>query len=154
MKVTEKQLKSRCTDLNLGPLKDTAFGLKVERTARGYTVSLVYRDSTPPETLVTDASAAEAYACISGVATTSTVFKAIQGTIKPEFVPQEVFVKQHGERCPKCGTRDINAGPMRVTRGELEQRHDCGRCGTVWYSTYRLTGYELPLAAIGESGGI
>jgi len=146
MKVTEKQLKSRCTELNLGPLKDTAFGVRVERGPKGYSVTLVYRDSTPPELLVADASAAEADACISGVATTSTVYKAIQGTIKPAFVPQELFVKQHGERCPKCGSRDINAGHIRSAKGELEQWHNCGRCQTAWYSRYSLCGYELPLA--------
>lgn len=144
MKVTEKQLKARCSELNLGPLKDTSFGVRVERSSKGYTVSLVYRDSTPPELLISDATAAEADACVSGIATTSTVYKAIQGTIKPEFVPQEVFVKQHGERCPKCGSRDINAGQIRVTRGELEQWHSCSRCATTWHSTYRLTGYQLP----------
>lgn len=145
MKVTEKQLKARCTELNMGPLKDTAFGLKVERTGRGYTCSLIYRDSTPPEILIADASAAEADACICGVATTSTVYKAIQGTIKPEFVPQEVFVKQHGERCPRCGTRDINAGQVTTVKGALEQYCSCGRCGLTWHGLYRLSGYELPL---------
>ena len=145
MKVTEKQLKARCSELNLGPLKETSFGLKVERTGRGYTVSLIYRDNTPPEILVSDVSASEADACVSGVATTSTVYKAIQGTIKPEFVPQEVFVKQHGERCPKCGSRDINAGHIRLVKGELEQWHSCSRCQQPWYSLYKLTGYELPV---------
>lgn len=144
MKVTEKSLKARCTELNLGPLKDTSFGLKVERVGSSYTVSLIYRDSTPPETLVSGATAAEADACISGVATTSAVYKAIQGTIKPEFVPQEVFVKQHGERCPKCGTRDINLNHISATRGELTQLCSCGRCSTIWNTLYRLSGYSLP----------
>lgn len=145
MKVTEKQLKSRCTELNLGPLKDTSFGVKVERTIKGYTVSLIYRDNTPPEILICDATAAEADACISGVSTTSTVYKAIQGTIKPEFIPQEVFVKQHGERCPKCGSRDINARHITAAKGELEHWHDCVRCGTSWHACYRLAGYKLPV---------
>ena len=144
MKVTEKQLKARCTELNLGPLKDTAFGLRIERIGKGYTVSLVYRDSTPAEILAAEASASEADACVSGVATTSTVFKAIQGTIKPEFIPQEVFVKQHGERCPKCGSRDINPGYIKSAKGELEQWHSCGRCEVTWFSEYRLIGYALP----------
>ncbi len=30
MKVTEKQSKARCTELNLGPLKDASFGVKGE----------------------------------------------------------------------------------------------------------------------------
>jgi DNA-directed RNA polymerase subunit M/transcription elongation factor TFIIS len=144
MKVTEKQLKARCTELNLGSLKDTSFGVRVERNGKGYTVSLVYRNSTPPETLIIDATAAEADACVSGVATTSTVYKAIQGTIKPEFVPQEVFVKQHGERCPKCGSRDINPGHIRSAKSELDQWYNCSRCETAWTSCYKLTGYFLP----------
>jgi formate dehydrogenase maturation protein FdhE len=144
MKVTEKQLKARCTELNFGPLKDTSFGIKAERTVKGYIVSLVYRNNTQPEILISDATAAEADACVSGVATTSTVFKAVQGTIKPEFVPQEIFVKQHGERCPKCGSRDINAEHIRIAKGELEQWHNCSRCETNWYATYKLNGYLLP----------
>lgn len=144
MKITEKSLKARCTELNFGQLKDTSFGLKVERIGSTYTVSLVYRDSTQPEILITDATAAEADACISGVSTTSAVYKAIQGTIKPEFVPQELFVKQHGERCPKCGTRDVNFGHISKSRGELEQLVSCGRCLTQWSSNYKLTGYILP----------
>ena len=144
MKITEKSLKARCTELNLGQLKDTSFGLKVERIGTTYTVSLVYRDSTQPELLITDATAAEADACISGVATTSAVYKAIQGTIKPAFVPQEVFVKQHGERCPKCGSRDINPGHINTVKGELDQWYSCSRCATTWTSCYRLTGYTLP----------
>ncbi len=149
MKVTEKSLKARCTELNLGPLKDTSFGLKVERIGTTYTVSLVYRDSTPPEILISGATAAEADACISGVSTTSAVYKAIQGTIKPEFVPQEVFVKQHGERCPKCGSRDINSGHISVIKSELNYWHNCSRCETVWTSCYKLVGYFLPDKATG-----
>lgn len=144
MKVTEKSLKGRCTELNLGQLKDTSFGIKAERIGSTYTVSLVYRDSTQPEILISDATAAEADACISGVATTSAVYKAIQGTIKPEYVPQEVFVKQHGERCPKCGSRDINPGHITTAKGELDQWCSCSRCSTTWSSCYRLTGYTLP----------
>lgn len=147
MKVTEKHLKARCTELNLGPLKDTSFGLRTEKTTKGYTVSLVYRDNTPPELLITDASAAEADACVSGVATTSTVFKAIQGTIKPEFIPQELFLKQHGERCPKCGSRDINPGHIQTVRSELEQWCNCSRCETSWTRCYKLSGYQLPVKA-------
>ncbi len=48
MKVTEKSLKARCTELNFGILKDTGFGVRVERIGTSYTVSLIYRDSTQP----------------------------------------------------------------------------------------------------------
>ncbi len=144
MKVTEKSLKTRCTDLNFGPLKDTAFGAKVERIGTAYTVSLVYRDNTQPEILITGATAAEADACISGIATTTAVYKATQGTSKPEFAPQELFLKQHGERCPKCGSRDINAGHISTAKSELDQWCSCGRCETTWTSCYKLIGYRLP----------
>ena len=48
MKVTEKSLKARCTELNFGPLKDTAFGVRAERIGTAYTVSLAYRDPQLP----------------------------------------------------------------------------------------------------------
>ena len=57
MKVTEKSLKARCTELNMGALKDTVFGIRANRTGKGYMVELLYRDSTPPQILVADASA-------------------------------------------------------------------------------------------------
>jgi DNA-directed RNA polymerase subunit RPC12/RpoP len=144
MKVTEKSLKTRCTELNLGILKDTGFGVRVERIGSSYTVSLIYRDSTQPEILLQDATAAEADACISGIATTTTVFKATQGTRKPEFISQELFLKQHGERCPKCGSRDIIPGHITKAKGELEQWCSCSRCSTTWNACYTLAGYSLP----------
>lgn len=55
MKVTEKSLKARSTELNFGILKDTGFGVRVELISFTYTVSLVYRDSTQPEILLQDA---------------------------------------------------------------------------------------------------
>jgi formate dehydrogenase maturation protein FdhE len=150
MKVTEKSLKARCTELNFGILKDTGFGVRVERISSTYTASLIYRDSTQPEILLQNATAAEADACISGVATTTAVYKATQGTKKPEFVPQELFLKQHGERCPKCGSRDINPGHISTAKSELDQWCSCGRCETTWTSCYKLTGYSLPDKFCGE----
>lgn len=51
-KVTEKSLKTRCTELNLGSLKSTTFGIRATRTSKGYTVELQYRDATPPQVRV------------------------------------------------------------------------------------------------------
>jgi len=150
MKVTEKSLKARCTELNFGILKDTGFGVRVERIGSSYTVSLIYRDSTQPEILLQDATAAEADACISGVAATTAVYKATQGTQKPEFVSQELFLKQHGERCPKCGSRDINTAQISTAKSELDQWCNCSRCETTWTSCYKLTGYRLPDKFCGE----
>lgn len=142
-KVTEKSLREKVTAMNMGALKETLFGIKVDRGVKGYIVQLVYRDSTPPETLLSQGSASEADACISGVAETAKVFKAVQGTFKPAFTPTEIFVKQGGERCPKCVTRDINPGHIKKTGDLQEQYHTCGRCGTTWNNRFRLEGYEI-----------
>lgn len=146
-KVTEKSLREKATAMNTGSLRETLFGVRVDRGSKGYSVQLVYRDSTPPETLLSEASASEADACISGVAQTAMVFKAVQGTIKPAFTPIEVFIKQAGDRCPKCATRDINPGHITKTGDLLVQYHTCGRCDTKWNNRFKLEGYEVLGAA-------
>ena len=142
MKVTEKQLKARTTELNLGQLKNTTFGIKVERTAKGYVVALAYRDSTPSETLLADASASEAHACIEGVAASTAAISAA-GTSKPEFITRDTFIRQSGERCPKCQTRDIHDGRVKTSNGILEQLCSCSRCGIEWNASYRLDDYVV-----------
>lgn len=149
-KVTEKSLRERASQLNLNELKLTLFGVKVDRNSKGYFVQLVYRDATPPETMIEEASASEADACLSAVARTSAVFKAVQGTIKPAFTPTEVFIKQGGERCPKCATRDINPGHIKRTGDLLEQYHTCSRCETIWHNRYKLEGYEVQASGTGN----
>ncbi|HEY3423795.1 MAG TPA: hypothetical protein VGL27_03280 [Negativicutes bacterium] len=142
MKVTEKQLKARTTELNLGQLKETSFGLRVERTTKGYAVTLAYRDNTPSEVLLADASASEAHACIEGVAASTAAVKAT-GTVKPEFITRETFIRQSGERCPKCQTRDIHDGRIKTAKGLLEQLHTCSRCGIEWNTVFRLDDYAV-----------
>ena len=142
MKITEKQLRSRATVLNLGQLKNTTFGIKIERTVKGYAIALAYRDSTPSEILLSDASASEAHACIEGVAASTAAISAA-GTSKPEFITRETFVRQSGDRCPKCQTRDIQDGRVKKTNGILEQLYFCSRCGIEWNSLYRLDDYLL-----------
>lgn len=147
MKVTEKSLKARCTELNMGALKDTTFGIRFNRTAKGYTVELQYRDATPPQTLVTDVTASEASAAVEGVALGAAAVKAA-GSDKPEFITRETFVRQAGERCPKCQSRDINAAHLTAAKGLLTQRCSCGRCGLAWNSIYRLDDYECSVTVI------
>jgi Zn ribbon nucleic-acid-binding protein len=142
MKVTEKQLKARTTELNIGKLKNTTFGIKVERTPKGYAVELAYRDSTPSEILLPDASASEAHACIEGVAASTAAISAA-GSSKPEFITRETFIRQSGERCPKCQTRDIHDGRVKTANGILEQLHSCSRCGIEWNSLFRLDDYVV-----------
>lgn len=148
MKVTEKSLKARCTELNLGPLKDTTFGIRINRTSKGYSVELQYRDATPPQTLIADCSAAEAAATVEGVAMGAAAVKAA-GTEKPEYATRETFIRQAGERCPKCSTKDINAGHLSAVKGTMTQQCSCQRCGLSWSAIYRLDDYEAALLVEG-----
>lgn len=147
MKVTEKQLKARVTELNMGVLKETTFGIKVERGGKGYVCSLLYRDQAPPEILLAEGSASEASACIEAVATTHRVFKhsMMGGMEKPEYLTDELFLKKGGERCPKtkCGSRDVIAGWVEKTTSGLTQAHRCSKCGLEFVVIYKMEGYEV-----------
>ncbi|MDU0459652.1 MAG: hypothetical protein RW306_13080 [Geobacteraceae bacterium] len=149
MKVTEKQLKARVTELNLGVLKETTFGIKVDRGGKGYSCSLVYRDQTAPETLLEEGSASEASACIEAVAATHRIFRQsmMGGVEKPEFLTDELFVKKGGERCPRtrCGSRDILAGWVEKGADGLNQAFRCGKCGLDYVVRYKLEGYQVLL---------
>ncbi len=141
MKVTEKSLKARCTELNLGPLKDTTFGIRATRTSKGYTVELLYRDATPPQVLISDASASEAAATVEGAAFGAAAVK-VAGASKPEYITRETFIRQSGERCPKCQTKDVVNGHLAAVKGTMTQLHSCQRCSLSWTSIYRLDDYE------------
>lgn len=149
MKVTEKQLKARVTELNLGVLKETTFGIKVDRGSKGYSCSLIYRDQTPPELLLEEGSASEASACIEAVAATHRIFRQsmMGGVEKPEFLSDELFLKKGGERCPRtrCGSRDIIAGWVEKNPDGLSQAHRCGKCGLDYVIRYKMEGYQIAL---------
>lgn len=149
-KVTEKSLKARCTELNLGPLKNTTFGIRFNRTSKGYTVELQYRDSTPPQVLVADVSASEAAAAVEGAAFGAAAVQ-VAGLDKPEFVTRETFIRQAGERCPKCATKDISTGHLSALKGTMTQHCSCQRCGLPWNSIYRLDDYEAALPVTAEA---
>lgn len=155
MKVTEKQLKARVTELNLGVLKETTFGIRVDRGGKGYSCSLVYRDQTPPEILLEEGSASEANACIEAVAATHKIFKQsmMGGIEKPEFLTDELFIKKGGERCPKtkCGSRDIIAGWVEKTSDGLTQAYRCSKCGLEYVIKYKMEGYEISVVSVGHS---
>lgn len=147
MKVTEKSLKARCTELNLGPLKDTTFGIRINRTSKGYSVELQYRDATPQQTLIADCSAAEAAAAVEGAALGAAAVKAA-GTDKSEFATRETFIRQSGERCPKCSTKDINTGHLAVVKGTITQLCSCQRCALKWNAIYRIDDYEAAVPVL------
>lgn len=146
-KVTEKSLNQRCTQLNLGPLRNTTFGIRAERLNAGYTVELIYRDGTPAQVLAEAVTAAEAAATVEGAAAGAAAVQ-VAGLDKPEFVTIETFVRQSGERCPKCSTKDINQGHFSAVKGVMLQACSCTRCGLTWNSIYRLESYEpaIPVA--------
>lgn len=140
-KVTEKSLKARCTELNMGPLRNTTFGIRATRNGKGYTVELLYRDATPPQVLAEEVTAAEASSTVEGAAAGAAAVQ-VAGLDKPEFVTRETFIRQAGERCPKCSTKDISAGHLSAVKGIMTQQCSCQRCGLSWNSIYRLDDYE------------
>jgi len=140
-KVTEKSLKARCTELNLGPLRNTTFGISFERTGNGYTVELKYRDATPPKVLGTELSASEAAATVEGAAAGAAAVQ-VAGLDKPEFVTRDTYIRQAAERCPKCQTKDISSGHLSAVKGVMTQQCSCQRCGLFWKSIYRLDDYD------------
>jgi DNA-directed RNA polymerase subunit RPC12/RpoP len=142
MKVTEKQLKSRVSELNMGILRETTFGIKMERGNKGYDVNLVYRDQTAPEILLAGGSAAEANACIEAVAVTHKIYKQsmLGGLEKPEFMTNEMFLKKNGDRCPKtkCGSRDLISGWGEKSGESFTQVHRCAKCSLEFTKIYKL----------------
>jgi len=146
-KVTEKSLKARCTELNMGPLKNTTFGIRFTRPSQGYPLGLPYRDATPPQVLVADVTASEASAAVEGAAFGAAAVQ-VAGLDKPEFVTRETFIRQAGERCPKCATKDISQGHLSAVKGTMTQQCLCQRCGLSWSAIYRLDDYEaaVPVA--------
>lgn len=147
-KVTEKSLTARCTQLNLGPLRNTTFGIRVTRLNAGYTVELQYRDATPPQVLAEAVTAAEAAATVEGAAAGAAAVQ-VAGLDKPEFITIDTFVRQSGERCPRCSTRDISQGHFSAVKGVMMQACSCTRCSLAWNSIYRLESYEpaIPVSA-------
>ena len=143
--VTEKSLKTRCTELNMGPLKNTTFGIRADRIGSSYTVSLQYRDSTPPQILIQDATASEAAATVEGAAFGAAAVK-VAGGDKPEFVTRETFIRQSGERCPKCSTKDIAQNSLQIVKGEIRQSCSCLRCSLAWNAIYRLDDYDAAVS--------
>ena len=144
-KVTEKSLKARCTELNLGPLRTTTFGIRATRTGKGYTVDLQYRDATPPQILLEGGTAAEAAATVEGAAFGAAAVK-VAGGDKPEFATRDTFIRQAGERCPKCSTKDIGLGHLSFVKGVITQQCSCQRCGVSWNNIFRLDDYELAVS--------
>jgi len=141
VKVTEKSLKARCTEVNLHNLRDTSFGIAFERGAGGYTVEMKYRDATPPRILAADVTAAEAAAVIEGVIAGASAVKAA-GAVKPEYITIDTFVRQNGLRCVKCQTKDIVLAHLATGEGRITQKCSCSRCGQTWDSIYMLNHFD------------
>jgi len=146
-KVTEKSLKARCTELNMGPLKNTTFGIRFNRTSKGYTGRVRNREAPPPRVLGAVGTGSEASAAVEGAAFGAAAVQ-VAGLDKPEFVTRETFIRQAGERCPKCATKDISQGHLSAVKGTMTQQCLCQRCGLSWSAIYRLDDYEaaVPVA--------
>lgn len=51
------------------------------------------------------------------------------------------FLQDGGNRCPFCGSRDIDAGDVEADGAQAWDQTECNTCGSNWSSAFRLCGY-------------
>lgn len=51
----------------------------------------------------------------------------------------DAYVAEHGDRCPHCGSDDLEAGSLRTDAEEIYQPVTCSGCGAAWRDVYTLT---------------
>lgn len=109
-KITEKQLRDICTKLNLGGLKETPYGLRVDRTADGYTVASIRRSDGLLNSQSNALTASEAHHMINGIVLGMMLVppKNICEKCKVQltWVPEDQFNKPHW-LCLSCGERVV-----------------------------------------------
>ncbi len=61
------------------------------------------------------------------------------GTTKP-LTPQMVrsYIQCEGERCPYCGSDELESGPLEADGGSAWAPVECGRCGQEWRDVFFL----------------
>ena len=64
-----------------------------------------------------------------------------KGTVR-EMITEEQkrgYLKDHGARCPTCGSTGLNCGPFQSDRSVARQAVSCTNCGEEWQDIYTLT---------------
>lgn len=56
---------------------------------------------------------------------------------------QQAYLDKHGQRCPQCGSYDIEAHSIEVDSVTALQEVTCNSCGAAWNDLYSLQGFEL-----------
>lgn len=51
------------------------------------------------------------------------------------------YAAQGGNKCPACGSGDLDGHFIEVDGRQAWQPVDCRACGASWVDTYMLTGY-------------
>ena len=53
------------------------------------------------------------------------------------------YLKEDGNRCPKCKSYDVEGGHVEMDSGGAWQNIHCSDCGARWIDIYHLVGFEL-----------
>ena len=59
------------------------------------------------------------------------------------LMPEELFVRHGGERCPVCGSNNIEADGIQADGPDAWEENKCHSptCGSTWTTNYDITGY-------------
>lgn len=60
-----------------------------------------------------------------------------------EPLSDKEYVKRSDNRCPFCGSSDVEGEGVEVYEGGCTQEVTCHRCFASWYDKYKLTGYSI-----------
>ncbi len=58
-------------------------------------------------------------------------------------IDYEEYKRNQGERCPACGSEDIEGGPLDVSGNTCGQEMGCSVCNLEWIDRYTLTGITV-----------
>lgn len=59
------------------------------------------------------------------------------------------YVAKRGAACPRCGSKDIESGPLSADGDRATADVECHTCGRSWVDDYALTGYRRHAPAAG-----
>ena len=59
------------------------------------------------------------------------------------MMTQEQYLETEGERCPFCGSRDLDSPDDTVDGDSYMRGVTCRRCGKTWCDHFKLTGFSV-----------
>lgn len=59
-------------------------------------------------------------------------------------------VEQQGQKCPRCGSEEIEGDEVTIDSGHAVQDMSCGACDSTWTDVYALLGFAGLRAGVTE----